>query len=267
MREHGDLEAAVGAAALCGLLALLLPFEPLRLLLALPLTLFLPGYALTAAIFAHARLLRRYFLVFCLGLSLSVLALGALVLNYLPGGIRSGWWAVLLFLVVLGGCRAAALRRPRRAPAPISWELPGVNPAQAALVAAGALAAVAAIVLAFVPLSATNASGYTEVSIQPLAASSGPGVGIEVGSGERDDSSYRLVVEFGSGEGEATRTFTLAPGQKQALELQPPGDLTAATAAGTQVPVTATLFKLDSPEPDQPFRRVSTWIAPAGASG
>jgi hypothetical protein len=266
MRGHGDLEAAVGGAALCALLALGLPFEPLRLLLALPLTLFLPGYALTAAIFAHARLLRRYFLVFCLGLSLSVLALGALVLNYLPGGIRSGWWAVLLFLVVLGGCRAAALRRPRRAPAPISWELPHVNPAQAALVAAGALAAVAALVLAFVPLSATNATGYTEISIQPLA-SSGPGVGIEVGSGERDDSSYRLVVEFGSGEGEATRTFTLAPGQKQALELQPPDNLTAATPAGTQVPVTATLFKLDSPEPDQPFRQVSTWIAPAGASG
>jgi hypothetical protein len=267
VRGRGDLEAAVGGAALCALLALLLPFDLLRALVGAPLLFFLPGYAITAAIFAHGRIQRSHFLVFSVGLSLAVLALGALLLNYLPGGIRAGWWAVLLFLVVLGACRAAALRRPKRAGAPIAWAPARVNRAQAALLAAGALLALAAVVLAFVPLSATNAIGYTEIWIQPLEASEGPGVRIGVGSGERDDSSYRLVVEFGAGEGEASQQLTLEPGQKQVLELQPPDNLPAATSGAASILVTATLFKEDSPEPDQAFRQVSTFISPTEGAG
>ena len=215
MRGHGDLEAAVGGAALCALLALALPFDLLRVLVGAPLLFFLPGYAIAAATFAHGRIRRSHFLVFSVGLSLAVLALGALVLNYLPGGIRAGWWALLLFLVVLGACRGAALRRPRRAGPPISLDLPRTNRTQAGLLAAAALAILAAVILAFVPLSATNAIGYTELWIQPLEASEGPGVRIGVGSGERDDSSYRLVVEFGDGEGEATQQLELAPGRRR----------------------------------------------------
>jgi uncharacterized membrane protein len=267
MRGHGDLEAAVGGAALCALLALALPFDLLRVLIGAPLLFFLPGYAITAAAFARGHIERSHFLVFSVGLSLAVLALGALILNYLPGGVRAGWWAVLLFLVVLGACRGAALRRARRAGAPVAWNVPQANRAQVGLLAGGALLAVAAVVLAFVPLSATNAIGYTEIWIQPLEASEGPGVRIGVGSGERDDSTYRLVVEFGEGEGEATRGLALAPGQKLVLELQPPDTSPAATPGAVPTPVTATLYKEDSPEPDQPFRQVSTFISTAGGSG
>jgi hypothetical protein len=265
MRDHSDLEAAVGAAALCALLALALPFDLLRLLVGAPLLFFLPGYAIAAAAFARGRIQRSHFLVFSVGLSLAVLALGALILNYLPGGIRAGWWALLLFLVVLGACRGAALRRPRRAGPPLTWAPPRINGVQTALLTGGALAVLAAVVLAFVPLSATNAIGYTEIWIQPLEASDGPGVRIGVGSGERDDSAYRLVVEFGNGEGEAIRRLALAPGEKQVLELQPP-DATPAAALGASTPVTATLFKEDSPEPNRPFRQVSTFIPATGGS-
>jgi Protein of unknown function (DUF1616) len=267
MRGHGDLEAAVGGAALCALLALGLPFDLLRVLVGAPLLFFLPGYAIAAAIFARGRIQRSHFLVFSVGLSLAVLVLGALVLNYLPGGIRAGWWAVLLFLVVLGACRGAALRRPKQAGPPIALSLPRANRAQVGLLAGGALLALAAVILAFVPLSATNAIGYTEIWIQPLEVSEGPGVRIGVGSGERDDSSYRLVVEFGDGEGEATRQLTLAPGQKLELELEPPDDSPAATPGAVPVPVTTTLFKEDSPEPDQAFRQVSTYIPADEGSG
>src|SRR4029077_1013593 len=105
MRGHGDLEAAYASADLCALLTLALPFEPLRMLLPAPLALCLRGSAITAAIFARRRTERRQFLLFSLGLSLAVLALGALVLNYVPGGIRAWSWALLLFLVLLGCCR------------------------------------------------------------------------------------------------------------------------------------------------------------------
>ena len=260
MRGHGDLEAAVGAAALCALLTLVLPFEPLRMLLAAPLTLFLPGYAITAAIFARNRIERSRFLLFSVGLSLAVLALGALVLNYGPGGIRAWSWALLLFLVVLGCCRGAALRRPRGAGAPLSWSPPRVSGGQAALVAGGGLAAIAAIVLAFTPLAATNATGFTEMWIQPLPGDTGIRLGI--GSAERDDSSYRLVVNFG-GAREVTRRIELEPGQRQVLAL---GESAAASSL-VPVPVTATLFKEDGPEPDQPFRQVSTWLGPTEDAG
>ena len=54
-------------------------------------------------------------LALSVGLSLAMLALGSLVLNYVPGGIRACSWAVLLVLVVLAASREAALRRrPRR---------------------------------------------------------------------------------------------------------------------------------------------------------
>jgi hypothetical protein len=262
MRDHGDLEAAVTAAALCAMLTLVLPFEPLRMLLAAPLTLFLPGYAITAAIFARTLIPPRQFLVFSVGLSLAVLALGALLLNYMPGGIRAWSWALLLFLVVLGCCRGAALRRPKRAPAPISWALPRPNGAQAALLAGGGLAIVAAIALAFTPLSATDATGFTEAWIQPL--DKGNGVRIGVGSAERHDSSYHLVVRFGKGRA-VTRQFGLQPGQKEVLIV---GDnRAAASPTGAAIPVTAILYKEDSLEPDHPFRRVSTWLAPARGSG
>jgi hypothetical protein len=259
MRGHDDLESAVGAAALCALLALALPFEPLRMLLAAPLALFLPGYAIAAAIFARNRIGRHHFLLFSVGLSLAVLALGALLLNYGPGGVRAWSWALLLFLVVLGCCRGAALRRPRGAAAPVSWALPRPNGGQAALLGAGGLALIAAVVLAFTPLSATNATGFTEIWIQPLPGDNGVRVG--VGSAERDDSSYRLVVNFG-GSREVTRQLELQPGQRQVLAL---GE-SAAVSSPVAIPVTATLFKEDSAAPDRPFRQVSTWLGPAGAS-
>jgi hypothetical protein len=260
MRGHGDLEAAVGTAALSALLALVLPFEPLRVLLAAPLILFLPGYAIAATIFARNPISRRQFLLFSVGLSLAVLALGALPLNYGPGGVRGWSWALLLFLVVLACCRGAALRRPRAAAAPISWALPRPNRGQAALLAGGALALVAAVVLAFTPLSATNATGFTEIWISPLAADNGVRVG--VGSAERDDSSYRLVVNFG-GTREVTRRLELEPGERQVLAL---GESRAASSP-VPVPVTATLYKEDSAAPDRPFRQVTTWLDPAGESG
>ncbi|HEV7482390.1 MAG TPA: DUF1616 domain-containing protein [Solirubrobacterales bacterium] len=261
MRGHDDLEVAVGSAALCAVLALALPFEALRVLLALPLTMFLSGYAISAAIFARRPLPRRQFLLLSVGLSLAVLALGTLVLNYVPGGIRAGSWALLLFLVVLGCCRGAAVRRPRGASAPVSWALPQVSAAQAGLLALGGVAAIAAIVLAFTPLAATNATGFTELWIHPLSGDNGVRIG--VGSAERDDASYRLVVNFG-GSREVTREVELRPGQREVLAL---GE-SAAASAPAAIPVTATLFKQDSANPDRPFRQVSTWLGPAeGGTG
>lgn len=253
MKGHKDLRLACALALASAALTLLLPWGPLCLVVALPLVLFLPGYALSAAIFARGRIPLRHLLVLSIGLSLAVLALGALLLNYLPGGIRTGWWALLLVIVVFAAARGAAIRRPshRAAPSP-SWR-PRLNPVQAVLFAGGALAIVAAIVLAFIPVGAKDALGYTQMWIQPLAGEK-TGVEIGVGSGEQREATYRLWVKFGDGEAPQGRYFKLAPGEIHHIRL-----LTEEPPAGAEQ-IRAALFKQS--QPDHAYRRVSTWITP-----
>jgi Protein of unknown function (DUF1616) len=258
MRGHSDLRRATTLAAISALLAVILPFDLICLLLALPLILFLPGYAIVSAVFAHGKIPRQQTLVLSLGLSLATLALGGLVLDYLPGGIRAGWWALLLFVVVFAACRAAAVRRPRRWKPPKRTPLPRPNLAQAGLMTGGAVAIVAAIVLAFVPLGASGTVGYTEMWIKPLEGASA-GIEIGVGSGEHEDVPYRLFVKFGDGEPPQGRKFTLAPGEAKTVRLLAEGEPQAEKL------IEAALFREDQPGSGA-YRRVSAWIGP-GTSG
>jgi Protein of unknown function (DUF1616) len=258
MRGHKDLRLIVAAAALLAALALVVPVDPLRLVLVAPLALFLPGYALSAAIFARQEIPLRHFIVLSAGLSLAVLALGALPLNYLPGGVRSGWWALLLVLVVLAACRAAALRRPRAGGGPLSVPRPRLHLAQAGLLAGGAVAIVAAIVLAYTPLSASKAVGYTALWIQPLRGESA-GVRVGVESAEPEEATYRLFVQFGGGLPVQGRGFRLAPGEEKVVRLPAEGEVRGV------VPVRAALFREDHPH--RAYRRVSTWIEPLTGKG
>lgn len=255
MKGHKDLRLACALAVASAVLTLILPWGPLCLVVALPLVLFLPGYAVAVAIFARGRIPVRHLLVLSIGLSLAILALGALPLNYLPGGVRAGWWALLLTIVVFAAARAAAIRRPskRAAPRPSSPWKPRLNPAKGALFAAGALAIVAAIVLAFIPVGAKNVRGYTQMWIQPLAGEKA-GVEIGVGSGERDEASYRLWVKFGEGEAPQGRYFKLAPGETHVVRLLTEEQLTE------NEQIRAALFKQGGP--GRAYRRVSTWVAP-----
>jgi len=210
--------------------------------------------------FARRRLESPQMLLLSLGLSLAALALGAVLLNYMPGGIRAGSWALLLVLIVLAACRGAALRRPR--PTTTRLTLPRFSPrrTELGLLAAGALAVLAALVLAFVPLSAKNAIGYTEMWIKPLSSKSRSGVKIGVGNREQTDAEYRLRVHIGP-KGEETRTYRVAlePGQTQ-VQVVP----IATPSSGRPTPVVAVLAMASSPT--RPYRRVSAWIPPTGQS-
>jgi hypothetical protein len=256
MKGHKDLRLACLLALASAALTLLLPWGPLCLVVALPLVLFLPGYALVAAIFARGRIPLRHLLVLSIGLSLAVLALGALLLNYLPGGIRAGWWALLLVIVVFAAARAAAIRRPSRRAAPSTPWRPRLNAPQAAIFAAGGLAIVAAIVLAFTPVGAKDALGYTQMWIQPLKGAR-TGVEIGVGSGEQKEASYRLWVKFGDREAPQGRYFKLVPGETRTVRLLTEKQL----AASEQI--RAAHFKQGGP--GRAYRRVSTWITPTNS--
>ena len=80
-------------------------------ILTLPLVLVLPGYALMASVLPRRSLGTVECLVFSLGLSLVIVVLGGLVLNWTPFGLRASSWSLLLGSITLGACAVALARR------------------------------------------------------------------------------------------------------------------------------------------------------------
>jgi len=256
VRGHGDLRLVAWGSLLCAVVALALPWPALSLVFVAPLALFASGYAVVAAAFARRRLDRPRLAVLSLALSLAVLAFGALVLNYLPGGIDGVSWAILLLAVVLGCCRAAALRRDRK---PVALRLRRPKPSGLELgLGLGALAAVvAALTLASTTLPAERAVGYTELWIVPRPESEGSEVEVGVKSEEQETIEYDLGIAIGRGQ-IVKRSFTLAPGEETVVTVGPP-----LAPAASPIPVVATLL-LDE-DPTFVYRRVrGSLISPLG---
>lgn len=245
MRGHKDLRLACALAVACAVLALLIPFDGIALVFAIPLALVLPGYALVAAAFARRDPPRPYVLLLSLALSLATLTLGGLVLNYL-GGVHPLSWALLLLLVVLAGCGTAAVRRgPPSATLRRSWPHPGG--AQLALLIAAAAAAAAAIVLAATTVPNDDALGYTQLWILPQAGSQGREAQVGVRSEEQKPARFDLRIRLGDYR-VVKRSFRLQPGEDRVVKLRAP------PAASGVVPVVATLLRHN--RPFKVYRRV-----------
>jgi len=253
MKGHGDLRLLTWGSLLCAIVALVLPWPAVSLVFVAPLALFAPGYAIVAAAFARRQLDWPRLLVLSLALSLAVLALGGLVLNYL-GGIHGVTWAILLLLVAVGCCRSAALRRDRP-PKRLQLRLPKPGGAKLGLALGGLAAVVAALVLASATLPAKSAVGYTELWIVPEPESEGSEALVGVKSEEQQTTEYDLGVRIGKQL--VKRSFVLTPGEETTVRVGPP-----LAPASPTVPVVATLL-LDS-DPSYVYRRVeSTLAAPA----
>ncbi len=251
MRGHRDLKLACLAAVLCALVAALVPFELVRLLAALPLTLFLPGYAIVAAAFGSRELAPPKRIVLSVGTSLMMLVLGAFVLNVFPFGLRTASWAVLLTLVVVAAARGAALRRDPADRGARRWPaIPRPAPASLALVAVAVLIAGAALVLAQKPLPAKNAAGFSALWMLPTDSRE-DAVAVGVISNEHDYTSYRLEVSLGTSQSKTYRVH-LYPGQEKVYEVDVP------PRASGRTHVVATLYRKGRPE--HVYRRVNSWL-------
>jgi uncharacterized membrane protein len=253
MRGHRDLVWSSIAAVVCALVAALVPWEIVRIVAALPLTLFLPGYAIVAVAFGSSELALPKRLMLSIGVSLMVLVLGTLVLNVFPFGIRTASWAVLLPLVVVAACRGAALRRGRPQSRRRGSLLAGSRPSwgAVAMLAAAVAIAGAALVLAQKPLSAKNAEGFTALWMLPTDSKE-DAVRVGVLSSEQDPVSYRLVVRVGRKSQPQSYRVKLDPGEEESFEVEVP------RPPGTRRHVVASLYREEKPQ--HLYRRVTRWL-------
>jgi hypothetical protein len=254
MKGQRDLRLLAAVAVLCAVLALLIPVDGIALIFAVPLALFLPGYAIVAAAFARRKLAWPQVLLLSIALSLAVLVLGALVLNY-AGGIHPLSWAVLLLLVVFAGCRAAAVRRGAGRGGP-HWPRLQLRRLELAMLGGAVAATAAALVLASSAVPANDALGYTQLWILPKAGSHGSKAQVGVRSQQQTSVDFDLRIRAGA-QRLVRRSFRLAPGETRLVRLR------AAPGNGV-MPVVATLLRHN--RPFKVYRRVKgSLVAPRGS--
>jgi uncharacterized membrane protein len=257
MRGHRDLTAATAGAALCAVVAVSVPPEGVRLAAALPLALLLPGYAVTAAAFAGRVLPRPQLFLLSVALSLATLALGALVLDVVPGGIRRGSWAALLVVVVAGGCMTASRRRPRSANGHLPHLRLHLRASEGALLLGATLALAGAFGLSWTSVPAKNAVGYAQLWMLPQGGTKIPSVQVGVVSKEQHSTAYRLRVRWAGQSKSFTSRLSLKPGEERVFEVpvtRPP--------PGRSLRVYAFLYRDD--RPGEVFRLVNAWIPGTG---
>jgi len=256
VRGHRDLKWVCVAAVAAALVACLVPWDVVRLLAALPLAVFLPGYAITVAAFGSKRLDPQRLAMLILLCGLSLLCLGGIVLNFLPGGLRTVTWALLLVLVVLAAARAAALRRLKPPARPSGWTRPRLRGADIACVVLAAVLLVGTLVFAYTPLPAGKAVGYSALWMLPSKDAADPALEVGVISAEHGRQHYRLEARIGENGKPKRYHLMLDPGEEQVIEV--PLD----APAGKKSHVVVSLY--DSDRPHQLYRRVTTWTAQPG---
>lgn len=251
MRGHRDLWLVAAGALVAAAIALLVELEAVRLVAAAPLCLVFPGYALASAAFRGRSLSGGRLAVLVLGLSLIVLILSALVLNYAPGGIRDVSWAVILVLVTVGACGwAAAKREPGEAPY-AAWSTPRVGPLDYLFLLGAAVAVIAALVISATVYPASEVEGFTRLSMLPDSSGGAATVGVD--SNEQHRRSYLLRMTL-AGRPLLVKPVSLGPGDESVLRVRLPRN----RAATTPRLLVASLYRASSP--DTLYRRVDSWL-------
>lgn len=223
----------------------------LRTSVALLLMFFVPGYALTAALFPRHLLEFQERLLLSLGMSLAITILGGLLLNLTAGGLRAELWTLWLGGVTLVACLIALLRRPRQpmiARPRLNFAIPLDQGVFIVLVALGVIVAMGIATSSALQQKATS---FTQLWILPIDGENSGTVRLGVNNMESVTMRYRLKLEDGGHLLREWQPIMLAPGEIWETLVDTP--YTA------DKPLTATLYRLDAPE--APYRQVVLWGA------
>ena len=228
----------------------------------LPLVLVLPGYALTAATFAKRPLGIPERIVLSLGLSLVLVIVGGLLLNWTPFGLSAVSWTVLLSSLTLGSCLVALARRRGHSLAAPDWSeigRGGWTPRQSLLLGLAAVIAIGAIALSNVGAQRQTSAGFTQLWIRPTdGTATDSTIRLGVSNMESTAMQYRLVVSVDAKVVKVWPAIDLAPHENWAgILLLPPAKSPAGTAASSRM-VEADLYRAHAPETI--YRHVVLWL-------
>lgn len=217
-----------------------LPIEVLRIILGLPVALFFPGYTLLAALFPRKNdldTIERVALSF--GLSIIVVALMGLILNYTPWGIRA--YPVLLSttLLIVISSAMAWFRRRQLSPEErfsVSFSSSLAKWAAASRLYKGLTIALMVVILSslgvlgytisvtevgerFTQFYVLNAEGEPEGYPEELVVGEEAKVILRIINQEREDMSYRVKVIVDGVTVEETGLLLLAHQEKWEREI------------------------------------------------
>jgi uncharacterized membrane protein len=229
-----------------------LPFAPLRALIAVPFMLVAPGYLVTKALhplrsagFAHK-------LLYTFTLSIAINIVVGFLLHWTPWGLTQTSWVVAITVV----CAAAAMIALRRGNDPPS-STPVVvwmrrNRWGMSIMLVALILVSGAVWMAALPPDTRAVHGYTTLWLVPATNSASTGVQVGVQSMEFAEQSYTLELQR-DGRAMQTWNITLAPGQQWENDV----DVTLGTMSSD---FDAVLYRRDVP--DQVYRRVSLRMEP-----
>jgi uncharacterized membrane protein len=226
-------------------------------ILTLPLVLVLPGYALMASVFPRRSLGAVECLVFSLGLSLVIVVLGGLVLNWTPFGLRASSWSVLLGSITLGACAVALARRRGQsisAAGLLGIKGVGLTFRQGLLLGLAVVIICGAIAVSNIGAAQQPFPGFTQLWILP-AGGANPKNAVRLGVSNMESTAmeYSLTVNVDGKVVKLWPSIDLKPSEKWETTLMLPQ-----TAHIGAVRVEVVLYRTNAPATI--YRHVVLWL-------
>jgi hypothetical protein len=252
-RPHVDLVVVAILAILCTAAGVAVELDPLvRRVAAVIFTTFLPGYALTAALFPRPTIGALERITLTISLSLAVATLGAVVLNATPRGIHSDTWALLQGGTTLAATAIAMRRRP---PFEDVWgpvRPTGLRELRGPVVLLALAAVVTAGALAIAGQGAIDQSQPAFTQLWLLPGETDDVVRVGARNAEPDPLVVRIVVEV---DGRVL-------GEWDSLEIEPSQTfeevVDVSDVDSVDDPIVATLYLENLPA--EPFRQVRLFL-------
>ena len=270
-----DLVIAAACALVTVAVVLLVPsLEPIRIVLGLPFVLLLPGYVLVAALYPRKEDLdsvERAALSF--GLSIAIVPLIGLALNYSPWGIRLNPILAFVSLFIVMGASVAMYRRqalPAEEAFAINVPLPRWSQVRLATVAQAVVVVLCLIgfgaAAAFLATSRGSSESFTEFYIlgpdgraegYPQALELGDSLTVILGvvNHEGDDVSYEVEATVDGQVGGLIDSVRLKDGERweELVTLIP-------NQAGNSQKVEFLLYREEMDGVDEAYRAVHLWV-------
>lgn len=243
-----DILVVIALTLVVVVLALAVPPDIIAIrILTLPLVLVLPGYALTEALLTRQTLGITERLVFSLGLSLVIVIVGGLVLNWTPFGLHTSTWAVFLGGITLGASAIAFLRRRGQSSAVSGWSgvgSIGFTFGQGLLLGLAAFIVCGAVAVSILGAEQQPRPGFTQLWILPGGGTANAKDSVRLGMSNMESKAmqYRLAVREDGKVVKEWPSIDLKPNEKweATLMLSPTGDTGTAR-------VEAELYRTDDP--------------------